>query len=103
MGDDVNMVPNPYISAMEGLVTRTENAVADTPNMDAPTESIGEGPAWSGSKARQIHDDYLSPNAGPVKTALNQLVGDVEEKKGELDPEVPEGTARAMRYDLQMR
>ncbi|TDD73012.1 hypothetical protein E1262_00530 [Jiangella aurantiaca] len=96
-------VPNPFISAMEGLKTRTSNAVEDTPNMDAPTQAIGDGPAWTGSKARQLHDDYLAPNAQPVKTALNGLVGDVEEKIATLDPTVPEGTARAMRYDLQMR
>ncbi|RIQ20872.1 hypothetical protein [Jiangella rhizosphaerae] len=96
-------VPNPFISAMEGLKTRTSNAVEDTPNMDAPTGSIGEGPAWTGSKAREVHDDYLAPNAGPVKTALNNLVADVEAAIAELDPMVPEGTARAMRYDLQMR
>lgn len=103
MSDDVRMVPNPFISAMEGLLTRTENAVSETPNMDAPTEAIGDGPAWTGSKARQIHDDYLSPNAGPVKSALNGLADDVQEKINELEPEVSEGAARAMRIDLQMR
>ncbi|TDC54433.1 hypothetical protein E1212_03055 [Jiangella ureilytica] len=100
MSDDV---PNPFISAMNGLKTRTENAVEATPNMDAPTRSIGEGPAWTGSKARQVHDDYLGPNAGPVKSALSNLVADVEAAIAELDPMVSEGTARAMRYDLQMR
>lgn len=103
MSDDVNMVPNPFISAMEGLLTRTENAVEATPNMDGPTGSIGEGPAWTGSKARGVHDDYLSPNAGPVKSALEGLAADVQETINGLDPEVPEGVARSMRYDLQMR
>ncbi|WP_157987435.1 hypothetical protein [Jiangella endophytica] len=100
---DERMVPNPFISAMEGLKTRTSNAVEDTPNMDGPTGSIGDGPAWTGSKARQLHDDYLAPNAQPVKTALGELVGDVEEKIATLDPEVSEGAARAMRIDLQTR
>ncbi|WP_046771492.1 hypothetical protein [Jiangella alkaliphila] len=97
------MVPNPFISAMESLKTRTSNAVAETPNMDAPAGSIGPGPAWTGVKARQIHDDYLAPNAQPLKTALSELVGDVEEKIGTLDPEVSEGAARAMRMDLETR
>lgn len=97
------MVPNPLISAMEGLVTRTENAVSETPNMDGPTGTIGEGPAWTGAKAREMQDDYLSPNAQPVRTALQGLVDDVETKMGELDEEVSEGTARMMRNDLATR
>lgn len=96
-------VPNPFISAMEGLKTRTSNAVAETPNMDAPTGSIGEGPAWTGRNARAVHDDYLAPNAAPVKSALNELVNDVEEKIATLDPMVSEGAARAMRADLESR
>ncbi|WP_129668076.1 hypothetical protein [Phytoactinopolyspora endophytica] len=99
-GDEEDMVSNPMISAMGSLITRTENAVEETPNIDDPTGSIGEGPAWTGSKARQIHDDYLSPNADPVRSALNNLVDDVQTRQGELDPEVTEETARIMRNDL---
>ncbi|NEE02787.1 hypothetical protein [Phytoactinopolyspora halotolerans] len=101
--DQENMVPNPMVSAMNSLITRTENAVEETPNMDDPTESIGEGPAWTGSKAREIHDDYLSPNAEPVRSALNDLVSDVQTRQGELEPEVSEGVARMMRNDLAHR
>lgn len=103
MCDEQRMVPNPLISAMQALVTRAETAVDETPNMDAPTETIGEGPAWTGTKARQTHDDHLSPNAGPVKSALNHLVEDVQAKMSELDPLVSEGVAKAIRVDLQMR
>lgn len=102
-GDDENMVPNPYISAMEGLVARTEDAVAETPNMDGPTGTIGEGPAWTGANAEQMHDDYLAPHAQPVRAALNHLVEDVRAKMSELDEEVPEDTARSMRIDLDTR
>ncbi|NED96320.1 hypothetical protein G1H11_13480 [Phytoactinopolyspora alkaliphila] len=101
--EEERMVPNPYLAAMDSLIRRTENAVEDTPNMDAPTDSIGEGPAWTGRKAREIHDDYLSPNADPVRTALNDLVSDVETRKGEFDAEVPEGVANAIRADLNYR
>jgi hypothetical protein len=101
--DEERMVPNPYLAAIQRLVTRTETAVDETPNMDAPTESIGEGPAWTGRKAREIHDDYLSPNAEPVRIALNNLVSDVETRKGEIDPEVTERMARLIQNDLLYR
>lgn len=97
------MVPNPYVSAMDGLVTRTETAVEETPDMDAPAEAIGDGPAWTGSKARQIHDDYLAPNANPVRVALNNLVSDVQTRRAEFDPMVPEHVARAIRFELESR
>lgn len=102
-GDDEQMVPNPLIYAIDNLKTRTENAVSETPNMDAPTESIGPGPAWTGSTARGVHDDYLAPHAQAVKSALDNLVQDVEDAKSDLDPMVSEGVARAIRVDLEMR
>lgn len=100
MSDDV---PNPLLSAIDGLITRTENAVSETPNMNSPTESIGPGPAWTGPTARALHDDYLAPHAEAVKTALTNLVQDVEDAKGDIEPMVSEGVARAIRYELQMR
>lgn len=103
MSDDEDMVPNPMKSAMDSLVTRTENAVSETPNMESPTGTIGDGPGWTGQEARKVHDDYLSPNSGPVKSALNSLVEDVTTKQGGLDDEVSRGTADAMRIDLETR
>jgi hypothetical protein len=100
MSDDV---PNPLLSAIDGLITRTETAVSETPHIDGPTESIGPGPAWTGATARAVHDDHLAPHAEAVKTSLNHLVQDVEDAKGDIDPMVSEGVARAIRYELQMR
>ena len=102
-GDDEQMVANPLLHAIDNLKTRTENAVSETPNMDAPTESIGSGPAWTGPTARGVRDDYLAPHAQAVKSALDNLVQDVEDAKADLDPMVTEGVARAIRVDLQMR
>ncbi|WP_123788386.1 hypothetical protein [Phytoactinopolyspora halophila] len=89
------------ISAIESLIRRTENAVDETPHIDDPTESIGEGPAWTGARARETHDEHLAPLAEPVKSALNNLVGDVEAAKNELDPEVTESVAQVMRFELE--
>ena len=102
-GDDENLVPNPLLGAIDRLKTRTENAVDETPHMDGPTESSGPGPAWTGSTARGVHDDYLSPHAEAVKSALNHIVSDVEDARSDLEPEVSEGAAEAIRVDLQIR
>jgi len=101
--DDEQMVPNPLLNAIDFVISRTETAVEDTPYMDSPAESIGDGPAWTGPTGRGGHDDYLAPHAQAVKSALNNLVGDVQDAKNAIEPEVTQATARAIRIDLQTR
>jgi hypothetical protein len=101
-GEDERLVPNPYVTALERLKSRAETAVADTPNMDGPADAIGDGPAWTGSAARDVHDHYIAPHADQVRSALNHLVQDIEERKAEFDPLVPEGIAEVIRIELEM-
>jgi hypothetical protein len=103
MGDDERMVPNPYVTALEQLKTRAETAVSDTPDIDDPAQSIGDGPAWTGSAAREVHDDYLAPHADPVRSALSGLVTDIEDRIAEFDATVPEGVAEVIRIELETR
>jgi hypothetical protein len=102
-GDDEELVQHPYYTAMSSLITRTENAVSDTPNLDDPASSIGEGPAWTGSKAREIHDDYLGPHADSVRTALDNLVSDVQERQRHYDQLVTESEAESLRQRMWNR
>lgn len=97
---DERLVPNPYVQALEQLKARVESAVAETPPMEAPTAAIGDGTAWTGSFARQTHDDYLAPNASAVSAALGELVGDVDERKADHEPMVSEDVAEAIRIEL---
>ncbi|NDL58933.1 hypothetical protein [Phytoactinopolyspora mesophila] len=101
-GEGERLVPNPYVTALERLKSRAETAVADTPNMDGPAEAIGDGPAWTGSAARDVHDDYLAPHADPVRSALNRLVEDIENRKSAFEPLVTEGLAEVLRIELEM-
>lgn len=104
-GDDSDevMVPNPLLHAIDSLKTRTETAVSETPNMNEPTGSIGPGPAWTGPAARQVHDDHLALHAEAVASALNHIVQDVEDAKGDIESPISANLARVIRYDLQMR
>ncbi|WP_166353194.1 hypothetical protein [Phytoactinopolyspora limicola] len=102
-GADERMVANPYLHALDRLATRAENAVDGTPNIDHPTESIGDGPAWTGSTARQVHEDHLAPHAAAVRSALRHLVEDIEQRRSEFDPTVPESIAEVIRIELENR
>lgn len=104
------MVPNPMIPALHALLGRVEAAADNTPSFDGPAESIGgsvgdtvAGKVWTGTKAREVHDNYLAPWAPRLRRALEDVVDDVAARLAELPEEVPEGVAEAIRADLQSR
>lgn len=99
-------VPNPVLGWLQSLLSRVQTAQSAIPNIDAPTASIGPGPAWTGSKARDVHDHDLAPHAKPFKDALNALDDEVSAKIAEVrssEPTVSAGVAKAMRLDYEFR
>jgi hypothetical protein len=102
-GDEEQMVPNPYKSELQRVKTTTETAVENTPDIDDPASTIGPGPAWSGPKAREVHDNEIDPYGQPIRSALANLVSDVEEKLSSMPDEVTESQATWMRNDLRWR
>lgn len=94
------MVENPELGWLRALKGTAETATAQVPTIDAPTGSIGPGPAWTGEKARSTHSDLLSPTATDLKKALTDVVGDVQDAIDAVSPrEVSEATAKFMRND----
>lgn len=99
-------VPNPVIGWLQSLLGRVQAAQAAIPTIDAPTSSIGPGPAWTGSTARGVHDHDLAPHAKPFKDALDELDDQVSAKIAEVrssEPTVSAGVAKAMRLDYEFR
>lgn len=96
---DNRQVPNPALEWLGQLLRRVQSAKGAIPTLDAPTSSIGPGPAWTGTKANSVHDHDLAPIARPFSQALNALEGDVNAEIAKTDKTVPASTAKMMRTD----
>lgn len=100
MGDTTTtMVPNPMISWLKNLKTSADTAAGEVPDIESPTSNIGPGGAWTGPQADEAHED-LAAIAQPLKTALKNLTGDVQERLDSVQPkEVTPETAKLIRIE----
>lgn len=94
-------VPNPALGWLHSLLTYVHAAQAAIPLLDGPTSSIGPGPAWTGSKALDVHDHDLAPHVRPFREALQHLDDLVRAEIKVTDASVPAGEAKMMRIERQ--
>lgn len=92
-------VPNPEIQWLQALLRSVEAAQQAIPTLDAPTSSIGPGPAWTGTRADKVHDNDLAPAARPFAQALKNLDSGVREQLNSVPKTVSATTAKLMRDD----
>jgi hypothetical protein len=84
-GPEPANVENPTIGWLQALKASVETARAGVPDIEAPTKSIGPGPAWTGTKADETHHT-LAGMAPTLKAALNDLAADVQDAIAAVHP-----------------
>ncbi|WP_375492292.1 hypothetical protein [uncultured Jatrophihabitans sp.] len=89
-------VPNPKLTWLRELLASAQAAANATPTLESPTKAIGPGTAWTGTRADQVHDNLLAPNAGPFQHALNELVNDILKVIGNTPKTVPASQVHMM-------
>ena len=94
-------VSNPQLTWLASLLRRVQSAKAAIPSLDAPTSSIGPGPAWTGTRANSVHDHDLAPVARPFSQALNTLESDVQAEIAKTPKTVSAAEAKMMRMSYQ--
>ncbi|RLV48521.1 hypothetical protein D9V37_14190 [Nocardioides mangrovicus] len=93
-------VENPMIGYLRSLKSSVESAVASTPDIEAPTSAISAGSAWTGTRAKAVHEE-LAGIAPTLRSCLQSLAGDVQDAMDAVSPkEVTAVEAKVIRIDL---